>query len=165
MTGQPIRVPVRFMGRDGVVRDEPTGERDNPVVLVALPHTVTPHESGRLHLQWGGPGNDWRIMWALIDTGADMTYVDTDVALRSGLPHHQVTQVSGATGTIPSFSIWAHLSLCGTPGFLEAELIATPLYASGRRYGAVLGMSTILASRLVIDGRGREFYLEIGIAG
>lgn len=161
---QPVRVPIRFIARDGIVRDEPTGARDNPVVLAALPHTITPHESGRMHLDWSGPDNDWRVMWALIDTGADVTYIDSDMARRSGLPRHQALQVSGATGAIDSFSIWGHLSLCGTPGYIEAELLATPLYSNGRRYGAVLGMTTILANRLVIDGRRKEFYLELGIA-
>lgn len=89
---------------------------------------------------------------ALIDTGARQSCVDSDLALRLGLPQFDRKQVSSVGGIV---MVNFHLAQVHVPSLKFTQsgpFAAVPLLASGFKYEALLGRSFLSYVKLRYDG-------------
>lgn len=89
---------------------------------------------------------------ALIDTGARQSCVDSDLAIKLGLPHFDRKPVSSVAGIV---MVNFHLAQVHVPSLRFTQrgpFAAVPLIASGFKYEALLGRSFLSYVRFMYDG-------------
>lgn len=99
---------------------------------------------------------------ALIDTGADLVYIDEDFAVRHGFETNQSATVSGVNSTRVEAAYPALFKLCDdTNHYTQAGLfISSPLRRNGRKYDLILGMQLLSNGVLVMDFDSHTYRFE-----
>lgn len=90
---------------------------------------------------------------ALIDTGADGMYIDSDFAERNGFQSSHTATVSSASLTREEkvYPALFQLPDSSSHSLQTANFIASPLRANGRKYDAILGMMFLSNGILTMD--------------
>ncbi|EQB8059079.1 retropepsin-like aspartic protease [Enterobacter hormaechei] len=147
------KVKIKFISAiDGSVSDTPT-EHAIPVV----PLTVWPSSPKDINVY--KPNGLKAGAYALIDTGADLCYVDSDFADNLKLPVAEKTTVSGATSTIETTVRHAVISFTEDERVFSTELTSVPLISNGRKFQVVFGMQLIKMGALTMDFSNQVFEL------
>lgn len=152
---QMNRTPIRFLREEGVYNVPP----GIPVIRVMFFKSRVEHEG---QVTWSVMSEDWRKIWALVDTGAEQSVIDTSFALRLGLVPHVGRNIlaQGVNGTsVEQVFDFKVLFIEGLTE-LTTEAISSPLVEHGSACPLIIGMSTICQGRLVMDFREAEFYYE-----
>ncbi|WP_225806685.1 pepsin/retropepsin-like aspartic protease family protein [Pseudomonas fulva] len=99
---------------------------------------------------------------ALIDTGADLLYIDEDFASQHGFATNESATVSGATSTQQQAVYPALFKLCDDTGHSTQGALFTsaPLRQNGRKYDLILGMQLLSNGILVMDFDSNTFRFE-----
>ena len=147
------RVKIKFISPiDGSVSDAPK-EHAIPVV----PLTIWPSSPKDINVYT--PNGLKADAYALIDTGADLCYVDSDFADNLQLPIADKATVSGATSTIETTVRHAVISFTEDKRAFSTELTSVPLISNGRKFQVVFGMQLIKMGSLTIDFSNNIFEL------
>lgn len=99
---------------------------------------------------------------ALIDTGADLLYIDENFALQHGFETNESATVSGATSTQQQAVYPALFKLCDDSGHRTQAALFTsaPLRQNGRKYDLILGMQLLSNGVLVMDFDSHTYRFE-----
>lgn len=99
---------------------------------------------------------------ALIDTGADLMYIDEDFAVQHGFETNETATVSGATGTRQQAAYPALFKLCDdTKHYTQAALFtSSPLRKNGRKFDLILGMQLLSNGVLIMDFDSHTYRFE-----
>lgn len=145
---------VFFMKSTGEVYRDPVGA---PVVRCAIPRE-TKRIDDTYHMDWSG--EDWRVVWALVDTGADKNYIDVEFSKRLGLKPKGTLTVQGATATeeLPYFEDYIYL--VGAKQIVTGEFASAKLLANGRHYPLVIGSELLLQGVLILDRWSGTFIFD-----
>lgn len=100
-----------------------------------------------------GPDVEPQDVYALIDTGADSYYIDSQFAELNGYHCTGTASVAGATGILEGKIHPGLIKLTDLPrhGTFSAVFLAAPLRLTGRKYDLVLGMDFLSYCNLNID--------------
>ena len=148
------------MNNDGDISDEPGGM---PVVRAALVNEKEAYM--RLQKQPGEAVQfeiEPRIVYALIDTGAENNYADASLIAHAACPKIGTSQVHGATSAVESTWHEARIWFPDTGQLVNTDVFSTPLSDNGRKYPLVIGILTIKLGHLVLDYKSRIFRLHLG---
>jgi len=90
--------------------------------------------------------------WALIDTGAGESCIDSDLAKRLGLPIIDKMQISGANGTATHDVYLAHINIFGLEFSQYGRFAGVHLADGQQPHGVLLGRSFLQYVMLMYDG-------------
>jgi hypothetical protein len=109
-------------------------------------------------MDWSG--EDWRVVWALVDTGADKNYIDIEFSKRLGLKPKGTTIVQGATASeeLPYFEDYIYL--VGANQVITGEFAGANLIANGRHYPLIIGSEILLQGVLTLDRWSMTFVFD-----
>jgi len=148
--------PVYFLRPDQTL--SPTA-RDNQIIPVVRVSIRPAFLDDRFNAD---PSKEAIDALALIDTGADLLYIDEDFALQHGFETNETATVSGATSTQQQAVYPALFKLCDDTGHhTQAALFTSaPLRQNGRKYDLILGMQLLSNGVLVMDFDSNTFRFE-----
>lgn len=141
---------VRFLKEDGSVSELPPGA---PIVE-ALVYLDTAAGTGERLIDVSKRTN------ALIDTGADHTYIDSEYAKTLGLTAIGNALSRGATSSIQSTCYLGHVFFPEAGRQFETDIIDIPLRANGRHYDVIIGRLILERASLHLDYKNQDFRLE-----
>ncbi len=145
-------VSIHFMDHSGIVHARPLPNiATTPVVKAAFLFGNDP-------LPVGHPINYTQI-WAMVDTGADYTYLDPSTIALSGLTKLRDTKVSSATNTEASAQYRGNLFFPETGASNFTEIISAPLKQQRPNIGMIIGMFTLSKYVLVMDPKNHKYRL------
>jgi len=147
------------MREDGSVSDSP--DDGAPVIKAALiyePETIAKARSTGVPQSFKRPP---KIIYALIDTGADYNYADADLITHAGCPTLGSSVLRGATSS--ALTTWhdAHIWFPDIARLVDTNVFATPLAENGRKYPLIIGMLTLKTGKLVLDFPNKIFRLYL----
>lgn len=146
------------MHDDGSVSNSPDG---TPVVRAALihePETIAQARSTGIPQAFKRTP---KIVYALVDTGADYNYADSDLIAHAGCPKLGTSVLQGATSTTDTTWHSAQIWFPDIERLVDTDVFATPLSENGRKYPLVIGMLTLKTGRLVLDFPNKVFRLYL----
>lgn len=92
-------------------------------------------------------------IWALVDTGALESCIDSDLAMRLNLPVVDRRQISGAHGAKEVNVHLAHINIPSLLFTLYGPFCAVDLAAGGQQHRALIGRTFLQNFTMVYEGR------------
>jgi hypothetical protein len=102
----------------------------------------------------------------LLDTGSDLTAVESSILVRLGAPYVGFTTTQTASGSVQvplyrvSLGITDPSQPPGSPWVTQADLLVTKLATALPDLDVLVGLDVLLECTLVLDGRAREFTIS-----
>ncbi|ATP44436.1 hypothetical protein CR511_10390 [Pseudomonas putida] len=149
--------PILFLRPDDTLSSGPKDQALVPVVRVSI-------RPAFLHDKFNGdPTVDAIDALALIDTGADYQYMDSDFARRHGFLSDEETLVQGATNSSQQKVHPALFKLSDYAGYptQAADFTSAPLRENGRKYDLILGMRFLSNGTLTMDFGSMRFHFAL----
>ncbi|MDI3371652.1 retropepsin-like aspartic protease [Pseudomonas sp. V104_10] len=148
--------PVFFLRPDLTL--SPTAQ-DNQIIPVVRVSIRPAYLDDRLNAD---PSKEAIDALALIDTGADLVYIDEDFAKQHGFETNETATVSGATSTQQQAIYPALFKLRDDVMHptQAAAFTSAPLRRNGRQYDLILGMQMLSNGILVMDFDSKIFRFE-----
>lgn len=139
--------PILFLNSDHSLSSKPAENGLIPVVRVSIRPAFLAERFK------ADPNRDPIDVLALIDTGADLVYIDHEFAVQNGFETNETAMVSGATGTQQQNVYPALFKLCDDAEHpTQAALFTSaPLRKNGRNYDLILGMQLLSNGVLIMD--------------
>ena len=108
------------------------------------------------------PGSKRFNITALVDTGADGVYLDSDFAERNGFQSNRTATVFSASATTQEkvYPTLFELPESASHFLQTADFVASPLRKNGRKYDAILGMQLLSNGILTMDFDSKVFRFE-----
>lgn len=151
-TGPGRRLPILFLDRAGSAGAP--HYHAAPVIQVGL--RFDPQHGSGARAITSPP-----VRPALVDTGADLNYLDEALIGELGLPFVRNASVAGATSTVGSTSHIGHLFLHAHQHQIETDFVSAPLRKNGRQFDVVLGILFLRLGVLHMDFPRGEFHFTL----
>lgn len=103
--------------------------------------------------------------FALVDTGASESCIDSAVAMELGLPVVDREMVAGVHGAAPANVHLAHIYIPDTHVWINGRFAGVHLQAGGQPHSALIGRDVLRHFTMVYDGLTGAVNIEGGSAG
>jgi hypothetical protein len=98
---------------------------------------------------------------ALVDTGAQESFIDNDLAVKLQLPIVNQKIVSGSNGKHTIVSYLGHIFVPPLNFTISGEFGGVHLIAGGQRHNALLGRTFLMHFKMTYDGRTGTVEIEM----